>query len=63
MQDNLIKQLQEISTTLGKIIISVEPVTHQDWDAMEKMTAAHKQLRGIDMAELVEQPPRAAVTR
>jgi hypothetical protein len=63
MQSDLIQQLQDLTATLGKMIVSFEPTTPQDWEAMEKMQAAHKQMRSIDIAELIEKPPRAAITR
>jgi hypothetical protein len=63
MQNDLIKQLEDLTKTLGEMIVSFEPANAQGWDAMEKMQAAHKQLRGIDTLELVERPPRAGLTR
>ena len=63
MEANIIKEIQELTAQLGNLVVSVEPKTEAEWDAMEKMQAAHKQLRGIEVVELIEKPPRAGYTK
>ncbi len=66
MQDEIVKEIKEIediTDQLAKMLVTIEPVTPVEWDAMEKMTAAHKQLSSIDTAELVEREPRAGMTK
>ncbi len=63
MQNETVKEIVDLTSQLGKMLVTIEPKTPSEWDAMEKMQAAHKQLRGIDIAELVEKPPRATMTR
>jgi hypothetical protein len=59
----MIKEIESITDALGKILVTVEPKTPAEWDAMEKLQAAHKQMRGIEIAELTEKPARATLTR
>jgi hypothetical protein len=63
MKTDKVKELQELTTGLAGMIVDMVPETAADWDAMEKMQAAHKQLRGIDITELFEKPPRAGYTK
>lgn len=63
MDISVVKEIQEITTQLAKILVGIEPANPQEWEAMEKMQAAHKQLRSIEIAELVEKPPRAGFTK
>ncbi len=63
MDSIIVKEIQEITTQLAKIIVSIEPANPQEWEAMEKMQAAHKQMRSIEIAELTDKPPRAGFTK
>lgn len=63
MKDETVKEIEDLTKQLAKMIVSIEPATPAEWEAMEKMQAAHKQLRSIDMIELVERPPRAGLTK
>ncbi len=63
MNKETVKEIVDLTGKLAGLLKSIEPGTPYEWDTWEKLTAAHKQLRSIDVAELVEQPPRAASTR
>jgi hypothetical protein len=63
MEDATVKEIQDMTKQLGELLVTIEPATPADWEAMEKMQAAHKQLRSIDIAELIERPPRAGFTK
>ncbi|MDD5081746.1 MAG: hypothetical protein PHU08_00090 [Dehalococcoidales bacterium] len=63
MKDELVKQIQDLTAELGELVVGLEPKTPAEWEAMERMQAAHKQMRGIAIEELIEQPPRAGLTR
>jgi hypothetical protein len=63
MKDETVKEIVDLTGQLAKMLVTIEPVTPADWEAMEKMTAAHKQLRSIDIAELAERPERAGFTK
>ena len=47
-----VKQIQTQTIELGELIHSVKPVTTQEWDAFEKLVAAHKSLTKIDTDSL-----------
>ncbi len=63
MEKEIIEQINKLTKELGEVVVNLEPKNPAEWDAMEKMQAAHKQLRGIDILTLVESPPRAPMTR
>ncbi len=63
MDNKTIKGIEETTKTLGELIVSIEPANPHEWDAMEKLQAAHKQLRSIDITELIEEPDRARLTK
>lgn len=63
MQKEVVKEIEEITHQVGKLLVTIEPANPSEWDAMERLQAAHKQLRSIDPAELVERPPMAGLTR
>jgi hypothetical protein len=63
MESEIVKEMQDLTAQLGKLVVNLEPKTGAEWDAMEKMQAAHKQLRSIEVEELIERPPRAPLTR
>jgi hypothetical protein len=63
MESETIEEIKNLTGQLAKLVVSIEPVTPAEWECMEKLQSAHKQLRGIDMTELVEQPKRAEFTR
>lgn len=47
-----VKQIQTQTIDLGELITSINPVTPQDWDAFEKLVAAHKSMTKIDTDSL-----------
>lgn len=47
-----VEQLNLLQNELGRLIITVTPDNAGEWEALEKMTAAHKQLRAIDRTPL-----------
>lgn len=44
-----ITQLGDLSTELGDLIIKATPSTAADWENFDKMVAAHRQLRKVDI--------------
>jgi hypothetical protein len=50
-----ITKLNKLQTDLGELITTVSPDNDGEWEALEKMTAAHKQLRSIDRTPLSQQ--------
>ena len=48
------EKLVEIRTQLGDLIVKAKPEHTVQWEALEKMTAAHKVLRSIDITELLQ---------
>ena len=63
METGTVKEIEDLTSQLAQIVVTAVPKTPADWDALEKLTAAHKQLRSIDILSLVEKPPRAGLTR
>jgi len=63
MDETIVKEIQTITAELGKMLTTIEPETSSDWEAMEKLQAAHKQMRSIDITDLEEKPARAGFTR
>jgi hypothetical protein len=63
MQNETINEIEEITKSLARLLVDIEPKTGAEWDAMERLQAAHKQMRSIEIAELVEQAPRAGFTK
>jgi len=56
MNPDQVKKLNDLSSELGKLITEVLPKNDGEWEALEKMTTAHKQLRSIDRTPLGQQP-------
>lgn len=54
MTDEQVKKIEETTKALGALIKEIEPVKPAEWKALESLTAAHKQLRSIELAELSE---------
>lgn len=52
MKQTQVDEMVETRDKLGSIIKGLEPEYDAEWEALEKLTAAHKTLRGIDCAEL-----------
>ena len=50
-----IEKLNSLQTELGKLITSVTPDNDGEWEALQKMTTAHKTLRSIDRTPLSQQ--------
>ena len=50
-----IETLNQIQTSLGELITGLLPDNDGEWEALEKMTASHKQLRAIDRTPLSQQ--------
>lgn len=63
MKQQNITQIQDLTKSMAQMLVEMEPKTAAEWDAMEKLTAAHKQMRSIDITGLVEREPRAPTTR
>lgn len=52
MNETWIEKLNIIQNKLAMLITEVKPDNDGEWEALEKMTAAHKQLRAIDRTPL-----------
>ena len=50
-----IERLNKLQNELGKLVTAVQPDNDGEWEALEKMTTAHKQLRAIDRTPLSQQ--------
>ena len=50
-----IEKLNQLQADLGELIVTVNPDNDGEWEALEKMTTAHKQLRSIDRTPLSQQ--------
>ena len=56
MSDNSwVERLDKIQRELGELLVEVQPDNDGEWEALEKMTMAHKQLRSIDRTPLSQQ--------
>lgn len=47
-----VKQIEAQTEDLAELILSVHPVTVKEWDAFEKLVAAHKSMTKIDTDSL-----------
>jgi len=47
-----VKQIQTATIELGELIHAINPVTIPEWDAFEKLVAAHKSMAKIDTDSL-----------
>ncbi len=52
MKPEQVEALNKLTDGLGKLVTDVKPDNDGEWEALEKMTAAHKQLRSIDRTPL-----------
>ena len=48
MKQSNIEKLQNVTQELAELIIDTKPRTVREWDALEKMVAAHQKLAKID---------------
>lgn len=55
MEQTWIDRLNKIQGELGELVITVHPDNDGEWEALEKMTTAHKTLRSIDRTPLSQQ--------
>jgi len=51
-----VKKIQTQTIDLGELIVSINPVTDKEWDAFEKLVAAHKSLMKIETDALLQLP-------
>lgn len=54
MEQEKVTKLQKIRNDLGELITRIKPEVAAEWDCLEKLTSAHKTLRGIDTTELLQ---------
>lgn len=52
MVGNWMERLNRIQGELAELLTAVAPDNDGEWEALEKMTTAHKQLRSIDRTSL-----------
>lgn len=61
-----VKKIQTQTIELGELITDINPILDKEWDALEKLVAAHKNLMKIDTDGLLQLPlplePKAAKT-
>ena len=55
MEIEQINQIKLLREEIGKLVTKIEPDTSPEWECLEKLTAAHKQLRSIDTSCLGQQ--------
>ena len=55
MNPTWIEVLNTIQNKLAMLITEVKPDNDGEWEALEKMTSAHKQLRAIDRTPLSQE--------
>lgn len=55
LEGTWIETLNKIQRELGELLTYVQPDNDGEWEALEKMTTAHKQLRSIDRTPLSQQ--------
>ena len=55
MVKNWVERLNAIQKELGELVTAVQPDNDGEWEALEKMTTAHKTLRSIDRIPLSQQ--------
>jgi hypothetical protein len=55
MHKTQIDRIMRLNNEMGELIKEIAPETAAEWDAMEKITAAHKQLRNIDIMSISQQ--------
>jgi len=63
MQQELIDKIKGLTKELAETIDELKPQNGLEWDAKESLTAAHKQLRKIDVDSLADRERRASITR
>jgi hypothetical protein len=52
--DDQIRQIQKIEVDIGEMIRQINPTLKREWQAFEKLVAAHKALRDIDTDALLQ---------
>ena len=55
MNKEQITQISLLTQEVGNMVKKLEPETSPEWEALEKLTAAHKQLRSIDIQAISQQ--------
>jgi hypothetical protein len=56
MDPNLVTELKSIKRSIAHLVVLIEPESEDEWNAYEKIIAAHKQLRGIEFSKLGQIP-------
>ena len=54
MEKTKVDKLMKLRDDLGKLVTGINPEHAAEWECLEKLTSAHKTLRGIDCAELLQ---------
>ena len=49
-----VDKLLKIRNDMGDLLAHLQPNVSAEWDCLEKLTSAHKTLRGIDATELLQ---------
>ena len=49
-----VEKLVSVRADLGQLVMGINPEGAAEWDCLEKLTSAHKMLRGIDTMELLQ---------
>jgi len=52
ISQDAVKKIQTQTIDLAELIVSINPVTVKEWDAFEKLVAAHKSMTRIDTDSL-----------
>ena len=56
MEQNLVTELKNIKRSMAHLVVLIEPENEDEWNAYEKIVAAHKQLRSIEFSKLGQLP-------
>lgn len=63
MQQEIVDEIKDITAKLAEVIDNLKPKNPADWEAKEALTAAHKQIRKIDVDSLSERERKSTFTR
>jgi len=52
VEQQLVQRVKGIKVELGRILTEIDPQNDPEWEAHDKITAAHRQLRNIEYSKL-----------
>lgn len=54
MLEEQVKAIKELTSKAGNLVNELKAETEAEWEAVEKLTNAHKQLRSIETGKLLQ---------